>query len=88
MRNKIKDLNNHLFAQIERLGDEELNDEQLDREIARSKAITQVADAIIESNRVTIEAMSVLQKAGVDISNMGKGSLFHQNILEGGQDDE
>ena len=29
MRNTLGDLNNHLFAQLERLGDEDLKDEQL-----------------------------------------------------------
>lgn len=60
MKNKIKDLNNHLFAQLERLGDENLTDEQLVKEVERGKAITEVSKQIIESSKVTIEAAKML----------------------------
>lgn len=33
MKNKLVDLNNHLFAQLERLGDEDLSAEQLEQEV-------------------------------------------------------
>lgn len=35
MKNKLSDLNNHLFAQIERLGDEDLTAEQIGQEVER-----------------------------------------------------
>jgi len=38
MQNKIINLNNHLFAQLERLGDESLTQEELDLEINHSTA--------------------------------------------------
>lgn len=42
MRNSLDDLNNHLFAQMERLSDEDLSSETLQSEISRAKAITNV----------------------------------------------
>jgi len=67
MKNKITDLNNHLFAQLERLGDESISPDELEQEIKRSKAITDVSKNIIESHKNTIEAMKIMEKAGVDI---------------------
>lgn len=46
MKNKLTDLNNHLFEQLERLNDEELSDQELEREIKRSKALSDIAGKI------------------------------------------
>lgn len=44
MKNTLSDLNNHLFAQLERLGEEDLDEEEIKKEVQRSKAITDVAN--------------------------------------------
>lgn len=59
MKNGIEDLRNHLFAQLERLGDEDLTGEKLDAEIERAKSVKGVADSIIntakeETNRIRV----------------------------------
>lgn len=41
-KNTLEDLTNHLFAELERLGDESLTDEQLEREIERRMARREV----------------------------------------------
>ncbi|WP_026470071.1 hypothetical protein [Alkanindiges illinoisensis] len=56
MRNKLIDLNDHLFAQLERLGDETLSGEALQNELGRSKAMTGVAAQIIENARLAMDA--------------------------------
>lgn len=56
MKNKLTDLNNHLFAQLERLGDEDLNEEQLQTELERTKAISSVAKNIVENGRLLLDA--------------------------------
>lgn len=56
MKNRLTDLNNHLFAQLERLGDESLKGEELRTEIERGKAISQVAQNIIGNAKVVLDA--------------------------------
>lgn len=57
MKNTLSDLNNHLFAQLERLNDEDLKDEKLTEEIERAKAITQVASQIISNGKLVLDAI-------------------------------
>lgn len=57
MKNTLGDLNNHLFAQLERLGEEDLKGDQLTEEIERAKAITQVANQIISNGKLVLEAI-------------------------------
>lgn len=84
MKNKVTDLNNHLFAQLERLGEEDLTADQLQIEINRSNAITKIASTIVDSNRVTVEAMKIMEKAGADITKGGNllltGSIDNPKI--------
>ena len=55
MKNTLQDLNNHLFAQLERLTDEDLTDEQLEHEIKRSKSVVSVAHTIVDNTRVQVD---------------------------------
>lgn len=60
MKNKLEDLNNHLFAQLERLSDEKLTDKQLATEIERTKAITSVASEIVAGGKLQLDAQKAL----------------------------
>lgn len=57
MKNTLGDLNNHLFAQLERLGDEDLNGEKLIEEINRAKSVTGVATQIIANGSLVLQAI-------------------------------
>lgn len=56
MKNKLTDLNDHLFAQLERLSDESITGEALTQEIVRSRAVATVAKEIIENGRLVLSA--------------------------------
>jgi hypothetical protein len=56
MQNTLGNLNNHLFAQLERLGDEELKGEYLVEEISRSRAIADIASRIIANGSLVLQA--------------------------------
>lgn len=60
MRNTLGDLNNHLFAQLERLSDEELTGEQLEQEINRAKSINDVAARVISNGALVLQAQKVM----------------------------
>lgn len=75
MKNKMTDLNNHLFAQLERLSDEELAGEQLADEINRARAVTEVAREIIANGTLVL-------KARVAMDNSLSGGRLPKMLLE------
>lgn len=62
MKNKLIDLNNHLFAQIEKLSDDDLSNDQLGMEILRSKAIADIADRIISNAELELKAQVAISE--------------------------
>jgi hypothetical protein len=66
MKNKLIDLNNHLFAALERLSDEDLTSDELKQEIDRSKSITNVSKQIVDIAKVSLEAQKHMDDFGYD----------------------
>lgn len=56
MKDKLSDLNNHLFAQMERLSNEDTIGDKLVEEIERSKAVTSIAKEIVSNARLVLDA--------------------------------
>lgn len=77
MRNTLGDLNNHLFAQLERLGDEELKGDELIEEINRAKAVNEVASRIISNGSLILEAKKV------QADTLGRENTEMPKMLEG-----
>lgn len=66
MKNKLSDLNDHLFAQLERLSDEELTPEAIEREAKRGEAIVAVADQIVRNAALQLQAAKIAFDGGAD----------------------
>lgn len=56
MKNTLGDLNNHLFAELERLGDEGLTGDELKEELTRAESIVRVSSSIISNASLVLQA--------------------------------
>jgi len=68
MKNKLVDLNDHLFEQLERLNDEDLKGEALEEEISRSRAVAVIASKIIENGNLVLSAVKFEDSRNIDKS--------------------
>lgn len=61
---KLTDLNEYLFDQIKRLNDTSLTKEEVNTEIQKAQAITNIADTIIKNGELTLKTALIMQKMG------------------------
>ena len=64
MKNKMQDLENHLFMQLERLGDEGLNKRTLDTEVKRAEALVKISDQLTTISGQKLKAVDLVGKYG------------------------
>lgn len=64
MKNTLSDLNNYLFETLERLMDDDLDAEGVQKEIMRSEAVTKIADAVIKNGELAFKTMKHLNEYG------------------------
>lgn len=64
MKNKMANLNDHLFAQLERLSDEDLSLEQIEQEVKRSGALVSIADKITGNAELQLKAAKLYAEHG------------------------
>lgn len=65
MKNTLEDLNNHLFEQLERLNDDDLTAEQLDKELKRAEGMTRIATQIIQNGELAYKTMRHVAEYGI-----------------------
>ena len=69
-KNKLLDLNDHLFAEIERLSDEDLKGEELQEELERAKALSDVSEKIINNASLILKAVHEQNEYGLASKNV------------------
>ena len=57
MKNKLIDLNNLLFEQLERINDDDLIGDELEEQLKKAKHINDIAKNIVDINRLAFEAL-------------------------------
>lgn len=53
-RNTLEDLNNHLFAMIEKLGDDDIQGDELKQEIERAHAMSGLAKDVVANAHLVL----------------------------------
>jgi hypothetical protein len=64
MKNRLLDLNNHLFGQLERLTDESMTLEQIEKEVKRADAVVAVSEQIIRNADLSLKAVTLVANHG------------------------
>jgi hypothetical protein len=65
-KNRLSDLNDHPFAQLERLADENLTPEQIETEFKRGSADASIADQILRPATLQVQAAKIMSDHGHD----------------------
>lgn len=69
-KNKLSDLDDHLFAALERLGDETLSADQIDAEAKRAEAVVKLADQVTENAKTKLVAAKLYAEHGANVLPM------------------
>ena len=88
VKNKLVDLNNHLFEELERLNDEDLKGDELNEELQRAKAMSDVSGKIIDNASLMLKAIHEQNEYGTISQNVPKlllGANTDEESLESGK---
>lgn len=64
MKNTLTDLNNYLFEQLERLNDDELTGEELEKQLKKTDTIVKISEKIIQNGELAFRTMQHLDHYG------------------------
>ena len=68
-KNKLTDLNDHLFAQLERLSDEDMDEKAIAKEVQRASAMVSMADKITSNADLQLKAAKLFAEHGEKVLN-------------------
>ena len=74
MKNNVDALNNYLFGQLERLGNPDLEGDELKAELERTDAVTKTATAITNNMALALKAATIRSefqgRSNIDIPDL------------------
>ena len=80
--NNLTDLNAILFDQIQKIQNEDATDEELEREIKKSEAVTKLSSQVLSSANIALQAQKQFDEYGtgrtVDIPLLG---ISNDNLM-------
>lgn len=67
MKNNLADLNNHLFAMLEELEDDDLekDPQQLEKTLKKARAMSSISSQILKVANVQIQAIKTMENCGL-----------------------
>ena len=72
MKNKLSDINNYLFEQIEKLNDDSLSDEETKLVIQKATTINTIAETIVKNGELQFKALKMASDYGIVNQNQVK----------------
>mgnify|MGYP001374529062 CR=1 FL=1 len=81
-KNKLSDLNDHLFEMMERLNDDTLMEEHGEKEINRAKAMSDIGKTIIENGKLVLEAQKHADEFGYGSRGRKMPDLLESKVDE------
>ena len=75
MNNTLMSLNNYLFEQLERINDDSLTDEELEKQIKKAEIINKTAENIIKNNETALKAVNIASEYGYIVPDNIRGVL-------------
>ena len=75
MNNTLMHLNNYLFEQLERINDDNLSDEELEKQIKKAEVINKTAENIIKNNETALKAVNIASEYGYIVPDNIRGIL-------------
>lgn len=75
-KQSLSSLNDYLFAQLDRVTNEDLEGEDLDAELKRSQAVTGLASQIVKSASIQLNAIKHADEMGYKIGERATAAML------------
>lgn len=69
---RLEQLNEYLFEELDRITNDDLTDEQLEREIKRAGTITKIAQTVINNGTLALNTMNAVNEYGFNAQDPAK----------------